>query len=41
MLNGKYRGGDIGSGTMVWKFSEQVRAGEMTWKEFFEAEAGQ
>jgi dihydroxy-acid dehydratase len=41
MLNGKYRGGDIGSGTMVWKFSEQVRAGEMTWKEFFEAESGQ
>jgi len=41
MLNGKYRGSDIGSGTMVWKFSEQVRAGEMTWKEFFEAESGQ
>jgi dihydroxy-acid dehydratase len=41
MLNGKYRGGDIGSGTMVWKFSEEVRAGALTWKDFFDAEAGQ
>jgi L-arabonate dehydrase len=38
MLNGKYRGGDIGSGTMVWKFSEEVRGGRMTWPDFFEAE---
>ena len=30
MLNGKYRGTDIGSGTDVWKFSEAVRAGNMT-----------
>ena len=28
MLNGKFRGRDIGSGTDVWKFSEAVRAGE-------------
>ena len=41
MLNGKYRGGDIGSGTMVWQFSEEVRAGKMTWPDFFDAEAGQ
>ena len=41
MLNGKYRGGDIGSGTMVWKFSEEVRGGQKTWDDFFEAEAGQ
>ena len=41
MLNGKYRGGDIGSGTMVWQFSEEVRAGRMTWPDFREAEAGQ
>jgi L-arabonate dehydrase len=41
MLNGKYRGGDIGSGTMVWKFSEEVRGGTKTWEDFFEAEAGQ
>ena len=29
MLNGKFRGTEIGSGTDVWKFSEAVRAGEM------------
>ena len=27
MLNGKWQGRDIGSGTDVWKFSEAVRAG--------------
>ena len=27
MLNGKFRGHDIGSGTHVWKFSEEVRCG--------------
>ena len=41
MLNGKYRGGEIGSGTMVWQFSEEVRGGKKTWDDFFEAEAGQ
>lgn len=40
MLNGKYRGCDIGSGTAVWKFSEAVRAGEMKLKDFMEAESG-
>jgi len=40
MLNGKFRGKDIGSGTDVWKFSEAVRAGEMTAKEFNQAETG-
>ncbi len=40
MLNGKYRGKDIGSGTDVWKFSEAVRAGEMTLQDFMNAEAG-
>ncbi len=40
MLNGKYRGQDIGSGTDVWKFSEAVRAGEMTLQDFMNAEAG-
>src|SRR6266851_2784848 len=29
MLNGKFRGQDIGSGTNVWSFSEDVRAGKM------------
>jgi dihydroxy-acid dehydratase len=41
MLNGKYRGKDIGSGTDVWRFSEAVRAGEMTMAEFTAAEASQ
>jgi dehydratase ilvD1 len=40
MLNGKFRGRDIGSGTDVWKFSEAVRAGEMPLREFLSAEAG-
>src|SRR5580693_10121190 len=40
MLNGKFRGKDIGSGTDVWKFSEAVRAGEMPLREFLSAEAG-
>jgi dehydratase ilvD1 len=39
-LNGVYRGKAIGSGTDVWRFSEAVRAGEMTMKEFLGAEAG-
>lgn len=40
MLNGKYQGRDIGSGTDVWRFSEAVRAGEMSLSDFMEAEAG-
>ncbi len=40
MLNGKYRGKDIGSGTQVWEFSEKVRAGEMSLESFMDAEAG-
>ncbi len=40
MLNGKFRGKDIGSGTDVWKFSEAVRAGEMSVEEFNQAETG-
>jgi dihydroxy-acid dehydratase len=39
MLNGKFRGQDIGSGTDVWKFSEDVRCGAMTMCEFQEAES--
>ena len=39
MLNGKYRGKDIGSGTDVWRFSEAVKAGTMTQNEFSEAES--
>ena len=29
MLNGKFKGKDIGSGTDVWRFSEEVRAGDI------------
>ena len=39
MLNGKYKGRDIGSGTDVWSMSEAVRAGTMSSAEFFEAES--
>ena len=39
MLNGKYQGRDIGSGTDVWRFSEEVRAGQMSLAEFMDAEA--
>ena len=38
MLNGKFRGEDIGSGTSVWKFSEAVRSGTMDMCDFLEAE---
>ena len=30
MLNGKYKGQDIGSGTHVWKFDEDMKTGKMT-----------
>lgn len=40
MLNGKWQGKDIGSGTDVWRFSEAVRAGDMTLKDFMAAESG-
>ncbi len=40
MLNGKWKGEDIGSGTDVWKFSESVRAGDMTLQDFMAAESG-
>jgi dihydroxy-acid dehydratase len=40
MLNGRFRGQAIGSGTDVWRFSEEVRAGTMPMADFIEAEAG-
>ena len=40
MLNGRFQGREIGSGTAVWQFSEMVRAGDMTVGEFREMEAG-
>ena len=39
MLNGKFRGQDIGSGTNVWKFSEDVSCGAMELSDFLDAEA--
>lgn len=39
MLNGKYQGRDIGSGTNVWRFSEEVKAGQITLQEFMAAES--
>ena len=39
MLNGRFRGKPIGSGTDVWKFSEDVRAGLMSAEEFAAAES--
>lgn len=39
MLNGRWNGQQIGSGTDVWKFSEDVRAGLMTEQEFAAAES--
>jgi len=38
MLNGWFQGERIGSGTHLWKFSEAVKAGDMTQGEFLEAE---
>ncbi|MGY6565325.1 IlvD/Edd family dehydratase [Halomonas sp. KM-1] len=40
MLNGKHEGRDIGSGTVVWQLSEQVKAGKISIHEFMAAEAG-
>lgn len=39
MLNGKFQGKDIGSGTDVWKFSDELRAGCMSLAEFRDAES--
>ena len=39
MLNGRFEGRAIGSGTDVWKFSEDVRAGVMTERQFADAES--
>jgi dihydroxy-acid dehydratase len=39
MLNGKYQGRDIGSGTDLWRFSEEVEAGAITLNQFMEAES--
>lgn len=38
MLNGKYRGENVGSGTHVWKFESDLETGAMTQEECFFAE---
>ena len=38
MLNGYFQGERVGSGTHLWKYSEAVKAGEMTQEEFLDAE---
>ena len=38
MLNGKYQGTDVGSGTAVWRFEEELLAGRMTEQECVFAE---
>src|SRR6202046_5178691 len=40
MLNGKFRGEDVGSGTHVWKFEQELAAGRMTQEECILAESG-
>jgi dihydroxy-acid dehydratase len=39
MLNGKFRGTDIGSGTMVWKVTEMLKTGEMKPADMLEVES--
>ena len=39
MLNGRFRGETIGSGTDVWRLSEDMRAGKISEASFFAAEA--
>ncbi len=41
MLNGKFRGEDIGSGTHAYRFTDDLRAGAMTMEEYLEAETCQ
>ena len=40
MLNGRFRNEVTGSGTHLWRFSEAVKAGQMTNADFLEAEGG-
>lgn len=38
MLNGKFRGRDVGSGTDVWRFTDDLRTGRMSLEDFLDAE---
>ena len=39
MLNGRFQGRDIGSGTDIWRFSDDFRTGKITEEELEEAES--
>ena len=39
MLNGQYNGREIGSGTDLWKLTDDLRAGRISEKDYAEAEA--
>lgn len=39
MLNGRFRGRSVGSGTDIWRMTEGLRAGEITQEEFTEFES--
>ena len=39
MLNGKFQGHDIGSGTHVWKFEEERKTGVLSDEEYLQAES--
>jgi len=39
MLNGKFRGRDVGSGTDIWRMTEAMRAGEVSQQEFTQFES--
>jgi L-arabonate dehydrase len=39
MLNGKHKGKDVGSGTLVWQMHEDYKAGKVSLDEFLSAEA--
>jgi L-arabonate dehydrase len=39
MLNGKYKGSDIGSGTAVWKFTDDLTTGKISYKDYTYAES--
>ena len=39
MLNGKYKGQDIGSGTNVWKMTEELKAEKISYKDYSYAES--
>src|SRR5712672_301101 len=39
MLNGKYKGMDIGSGTDVWKMTEELKTEKISYKDYMYAES--